>query len=159
MKSRAFTLIELLVVVLIIGILASIALQQYRVAVAKTRVVNMMPLLRAIADAENVYKLANGNYTLNLDDLDIAMPGGAFIDDDGKLVYTNYTCETVDWDAGSIVCEPHTAGQPYLEKYFNLPEFHCWTNSSDMGTQVCKSLSGNARAEYTGKRGTLYRIR
>ena len=73
MNKKAFTLTELLVVVLIIGILAAIALPQYQRAVAKARISTMLSLLASIAQAEEVYYLANGEYT-KLADLDIDIP-------------------------------------------------------------------------------------
>ncbi len=71
MKSRAFTLIELLVVVLIIGILAAIALPQYRVAVQKAKLARLIPLADALYKAEEAYFLANGKYTSDLSLLDV----------------------------------------------------------------------------------------
>ena len=73
--SKAFTLIELLVVVLIIGILAAVAVPQYRVAVAKSRYANLKVFAESLAKAEEVYFLANGTYTDNLKSLDIGIPG------------------------------------------------------------------------------------
>ena len=72
--SFGFTLIELLVVVLIIGILAAIALPQYRKAVEKSRATQALTLLDAVSRAENIYYLANGKYTTDLAALDIAIP-------------------------------------------------------------------------------------
>ena len=71
MDVKGFTLLELLVVVLIIGILASIALPQYRRAVAKSRLMQGMVLAKAIKDAEEADYLANGEYTTDFDALDI----------------------------------------------------------------------------------------
>ena len=60
--QQGFTLLELLVVVLIIGILASIALPQYEMAVTKAKVASILPLMRRWKDALQEYKLQHGSY-------------------------------------------------------------------------------------------------
>ena len=72
--KSGFTLIELLVVVLIIGILASIALPQYRLAVIKSKAAAYFPVLKSIRDAQEVYYLANGHYAIDIRELDVDMP-------------------------------------------------------------------------------------
>ena len=71
-KSKGFTLIEVLVVVLIIGILAAIALPQYKKAVLKSKFATIKDRTRVIYEAEQRYYLINNSYTTNWDDLDIA---------------------------------------------------------------------------------------
>ena len=77
-NNQAFTLIELLVVVLIIGILAAVAVPQYKKAVLKSRFAQLMPAVKRLADAETAYHLANGEYTTDLEQLDFDMSGLTF---------------------------------------------------------------------------------
>ena len=70
-NKRAFTLIELLVVILIIGILAAVALPQYRVAVDKAHMAEAFAQVKALVVAEKAYYLANGEYAEDLTKLDL----------------------------------------------------------------------------------------
>lgn len=69
-----FTLIELLVVVLIIGILAAVALPQYEKAVIKSRATQAFVLGKHLAQAEELFYLANARYTDDWGELGEAAP-------------------------------------------------------------------------------------
>ena len=67
-----FTLIELLVVVLIIGILSAVAMPMYQKAVWMSRAQILQMTVKTLADAQERYYLANGEYAKDIDDLDIS---------------------------------------------------------------------------------------
>ncbi len=72
--TKGFTLIELFVVVLIIGILAAVAVPQYQRVVEHNRAMEAFTLLRAIAHAQQIYYLQNGEYARTFSQLDFSLP-------------------------------------------------------------------------------------
>ena len=90
-RLGGFTLIELLVVVLIIGILAAIAVPQYKRAVAKARIVEIQTTLNAVSKGAEAYYLANG-YVENTENL----PELLDIDVTKMLTCSGMTCRSKD---------------------------------------------------------------
>ena len=124
--NKGFTLIEMLVVVLIIGILAAIALPQYKMAVTKAKVASIMPIMRRFKDAMTEWKLQYGHYCAiediyntgtgwcdipvngEEDNLGVTWPSGWECEADAyKECWNDYwnDCNINDGYDGSVYCE------------------------------------------------------
>lgn len=154
-KLGGFTLIELLVVILIIGILAAVAVPQYQKAVLKTRYASLKKLARSIADAQEVYYLANGRYATDFEELSIDMPAG-------KLADSNRYTYKYDWGqcffgwldnytVRNVQCKSDEADMEYqiyfqqIARYAGVRSCRAYrTDVNDIRNQICRSETGNS---------------
>ena len=160
--SKAFTLIELLIVVLIIGVLAAVAVSQYRVAVAKSKLMNAVQIAEQLAKSLEMYRLENGNYPNdNISQLNISFPNCESIGGGGMFcvdTWFDYNGGNEYWDnRGAHVQAAYksdkkhtiamglTNGVFYYYRYLDYAKKNAGkrtcTGINSVGKQVCKSLS------------------
>ena len=123
---RGFTLIELLVVVLIIGILAAVAVSQYRFAVDKSIISTYLPLVQSIIKAKRVYYLANGTWSGDLTALDI---------DASKVCPTltgNSHNELGSCKPGNVGIDTGSAHDAIILRYCTVKSCGSWTNQNNL---------------------------
>ena len=156
--KQGFTLLEMLVVVLIIGILASIALPQYQMAVTKAKVASILPLMRRWKDAYAEYKLQHDSYMTEEGDypdgdtLGVNWPSNWDCDGSGMECWNDYWyCFANEEGTGIIYCKHEIDdNNEFVIKIYQPDELthedfagmitcDAWGTA---GHSVCKALGG-----------------
>ncbi len=170
-NKQAFTLIELLVVVLIIGILAAVALPQYKMAVAKSRMSNLITMLKSVTQAEEAYYLANGKYTNQWDEISVDFAGTSYTmfgSNTKDTLCNSQGCITISVAGGGNVnaalASNNKVSGVQLYSFYSTHPWHglvCYavaTNS--FADKVCKNLTNKKTADDHAENGAknVYRF-
>ena len=138
-RLGGFTLIELLVVVLIIGILAGVALPQYKNAVLKARTTEAIIQLRHIRDAQREYALANGAPTTSWDELGVENLSGT-----GESIYKDFGYRLSPYGGGQMQARYVKNPTFWIQMYVYDDRVVCTANKgSEAANNWCKKYSPN----------------
>ena len=146
--NKGFTLIELLVVVLIIGILAAIALPQYKMAVGKARFSELKTITQSVVSAAQRYYLVNNTYVGANGNLDIEIPNTVACSIWNENQQPYIACYKTIFGIKACYYADIESGRPAICLVYS-------TNKTDNANNLCQKETGKT-AEQAMCSGTKY---
>ena len=138
---KGFTLIEMLVVVLIIGILAGIALPQYRIATLKAKYARAKQTANDIRRAYELYYTVHNEFPTKFSDLEFA---NKFDESNAMETENDYRC-VMNVAYNEFYCTAKDFNLRYFIQYKQQKkETSCraTTNTSDIYNRICQQETG-----------------
>lgn len=132
MKNKCgFTLIELLAVVLIVAVLVAVAAPQYQTAVLRVKYLKLQRVVHKVMEAEQRYHAATGDFTVDLNVLDIEFPPWEFehkITQPNENGWTGAQYNSQNGDSLGLINVPNylqiRMSSPELPVQFEMFDFH-----------------------------------
>lgn len=159
-NNFGFTLIELLAAVLIIAILTSIALPQYRRSVQRAEAMEAMVNLKALFDSAKRYRAANSTAPTKLNGLDIS-----FFDADNDTTSTfNMGKYKYTFDSNKIsACRGDENSSYCFTMYYKhdtlgRDAMTCTSQGSGKYSWLCEAIAYDAICGASGSCGTEYNM-
>jgi len=148
-NKKGFTLIEVLVVVLIVGILTSIAMPQYQVAVMKSRFAKVQQAAKQYIDASYAYYAHYNAYPDSFEGMDISSFGSTTNPREagectvGSDIYCCLMREMGNYQSGGIACgtKDYKIGFQFWWYDTDTNKSYCVAkNDNGAALKACKSL-------------------
>ena len=169
-NRRGFTLLELLVAILIIGVLAAVALPQYRRAVAKAEAAQLYEAVMSLKETVQGYYMIHDKWPTKLEDLDLKyelpivsgsvcdssnVSGGVMRNEKYEfLVYSGNSFAQVSgrFADGPYKCTGFSAFFEYLEFPILENKFLCYEKIEGHSTRGVKNKKGDFCEKVMGYR-------
>ena len=136
-ERKGFTLIELLVVILIIGVLAGIAIPQYRKVKMKAELSQMLVYMDAMKKSVKNYYIANRSYPTDITVLDAGLEQYAIELGASKWIANGSSKYRVAFFKGDIECMVHPEVIACINKNFYVLRFHDHISEQYRGQTRC----------------------
>ena len=146
--AKGFTLLELLVVVVIIGVLAAIALPQYKMAVLKSKYARAKQTASDIRKAYELYYTVHNTFPTKFSQLDFANK----FNDSNQINTGDYNCG-INANYNELYCIVKNKLSYLVNFYTNVPNriiTQCrtaTTDTSDIYNKLCQQETGKTAAQ------------